>query len=126
MKIYFVTVFYLPSQYRDKDISNVKPSERPKGWDSICYKRSRCWGWYRDIEDARKCITENWTNIYENGYYNMAMIEPMHEGICRIAGGDEWYDAAPQVDSDGVISGYTVTKVEKPLRLKSIVGFSYA
>jgi hypothetical protein len=119
--IYFVTVFYLPKNERTVDTWRMNWNDKPEGWDSIWYKRSRCWGWYRDVDRARKIVLENRTDIYENGYYDLALIEPMGEGVCSYQGDSgEWYDVEYKADLD-----YVVTKIEKPLRLKQIVGFSY-
>lgn len=101
--IYFVTVFYLEP---DKDT----------------YKRTRCWGWFEKEEDAEKCIKENWTDIYEIGYYNTAMIEPMGEGPCSVRPRENrWFDVK-YIDQNT----YEVTEMKTPERFRRICGFSYA
>lgn len=45
------------------------------------FTRDREWGFYYDFNKALKCIKENWTDIYENGYYNLVCIEETYEGI---------------------------------------------
>lgn len=115
--IYFVTVFYVPH-----DMLDSREGEKPEGWQSHLYKRIRCWGWYESQEDAERCIKENWTDIYENGYYNLAMIEPMSQGPCCVhPRANRWFKVE-YVDQDN----YNVSEIEIPGRLKQICGFSYA
>lgn len=117
-KMYFVTVFFLPKEYWD---TQEGPNPKPNNWDSHLFKRIRCWGWYENQKDAEDCIKENWTDIYEHGYYNLAMIEPMSQGpLCVHPRDNRWFS----VDFDG--ENYEVEEIETPKRFKSICGFSYA
>lgn len=117
-EIYFVTVFYIPHELLDQ---NAK--EKPEGWSSHLYKRSRCWGWFEKEQDAEQCIKENWTDIYECGYYNLAMIEVMGQGPCNInPDQDRWFKAEYVSGSDK----YFVNEIDRPHRFKHICGFSYA
>lgn len=102
MKIYFVVVFFFKSE-----------DQR--------YEHLRCWGWFQKEEEALKVIQENITDIYEHGYYNYAMIEPMHEGICARGEEERWFKVE-------FVDGrkYNVTETTKPVSMKNIVGFSYA
>lgn len=112
--IYFVTVFYVDKAKLNSPCN--KPGEK-------LYKRLRCWGWYKDKKIAEQAIKKNWTDMYEVGYYNLAMIEPMSEGICsRPRFEEKWFS----VDYLGNNSDYAITEIEKPKRFKNIVGFSYA
>lgn len=43
--------------------------------------RARTVGYFRSFDDARKCVEENWGDIYEAGYYPYAVIEAMPEGL---------------------------------------------
>jgi len=106
--IYFVTVFYV-----DWD--------KPVG--QTLYKRIRCWGWFANEKDAVKCIKENWTDIYEIGYYNLAMIEPMGQGPCAFAPtkSNRWFNVE-YVDQNT----YNVAEIGVPDRFKRHCGFSYA
>lgn len=106
--IYFVVVFYL------------KPNEKS-------YKRIRTWAWYKDEKDAERCIKENWTDIYEDGYYNYALIEPMSQGICCTNRKDNrWFKVDfKSIDSEGY-DEYNVEETEVPERFKHYVGFSYS
>lgn len=100
--IYFVTVFYLEP---NKDT----------------YKRIRCWGWFEKEEDAEKCIKENWTDIYEIGYYNTAMIESLGEGTLSIfPKNNRWFDVK-FIDQNT----YEVNEIDVPDRFKQMCRFSY-
>ena len=67
---YFVTVFYIPLEY----LINTDMPKDATDWDDpyLC-KRSRCWGFYKNFKTAERCVKENWTNLYENGYYNLIL-----------------------------------------------------
>jgi hypothetical protein len=103
-KIYFVVVFY----FKDGTLS---------------YEHLRCWGWYKEEAEAEAAIRENRTDIYERGYYNYALIEPMHEGIAYRGYDERWFKV-DYVNPDEDV--YNITEVPKPLGVKNIVGFSYA
>lgn len=118
-KIYFVTVFYIPEEYWDK---KNDPSPKPNNWQSIFYKRIRCWGWFDSEKDAESCIKENWTDIYENGYYNLAMIEPMTQGPFSVHPRENRWFSVKYIDQDN----YEIEEIERPNRFKNICGFSYA
>lgn len=45
------------------------------------FEREREWGFYYEFNKALRCVKENWTDIYENGYYNLVCIEEAYEGI---------------------------------------------
>jgi len=55
-------------------------------------KRDRIWGYYDDFETAEKCVLENWTDLYEIGYYGHAVIQEMPEGVCVSASNEWWYE----------------------------------
>jgi hypothetical protein len=44
-------------------------------------KRQRTWGWYSKAEDARRAVLKNHTDMYETIYYDVALIEEVHDGI---------------------------------------------
>ena len=51
----------------------------------------RTWGWYKSLEEAQKCVEENWCDIYE-GEYTHAVIERISEGVLHAADTpDEWW-----------------------------------
>ena len=72
--------------------------------------RRRTWGWYSNFEEAERAVLENYTDIFERGYYNLAVIEEMPEGVMAIAEKEWWYRAiyAPEATDP------TVERIEKP------------
>jgi hypothetical protein len=121
-KIYFVTVFYVPKEFREE-----MPRPKIDEWETVLYKRIRCWGWFEKEEDAEKCIKENWTDIYELGYYNLAMIEPNTEGPISCGTESRWFDVKYlDTEENSFDNEYIVTEIDKPEAFKSIIGFSYA
>lgn len=46
--------------------------------------RKRCWGWYHKYEDAVIAVLENHVDINEHGYYPIAIIERMPQGVVPI------------------------------------------
>lgn len=103
-RIYMVTVGYLP------DLVDPKKAKD---------RRWRCWGYYLDAETAKKCVLENWTDIFEDGYYNVAVIEAIPEGVVPI-GTQEigWYRYDDDTDA-GV-------PMERPPVLKHYCMFAFA
>jgi hypothetical protein len=90
------------------------------------YTRKRCWGYYPSYDMARKSILRNWTDMYENGYYNLAMIESILPGIVNLPA-STWFKVIPvSKDSNNWIENYEVSEIEKPKRFKNYIGFSYA
>jgi hypothetical protein len=43
--------------------------------------RIRTVAWFTTLEDAIKCIKENWGDIYESGHYPYALVEEVPEGL---------------------------------------------
>lgn len=43
--------------------------------------KTRCWGYYFDLEIAKKHVIDNVTDIAEANYYNYVVIELVEEGI---------------------------------------------
>lgn len=54
--------------------------------------RERTWGFYKSLSRARRCVTENWTDIFEANYYNYAVIMKMPQGVCVHPKKNEWYE----------------------------------
>lgn len=61
-----------------KDVYFVTGINRKE--DLIAY-RSRCWGYYFNLELAKKHVIDNVTDIAEANYYNYTVIELVDEGI---------------------------------------------
>lgn len=47
------------------------------------YSSSRCWGYYHELEDAKKAVLENHTDIHEC-CYDWAVIEEVPYGVLPI------------------------------------------
>lgn len=90
--MYFVTVLKLDTELWDK--------ERKSGED--LYKRIRCWGYYDKEGTARRAVLENWTDIYEEAYYNLAVIEKLASGIPATHGEETWFSVTPVIDPEAV------------------------
>ena len=94
-------------------------TEYDPGMDQTNVVRSRCVGYFFDIEKARQCIEENWGDIYENGHYNMAVIETVRPGIYAYPRPEVWFTWMKRSQTD---QGYKLI-AEKPEGLKNVVGF---
>lgn len=83
--------------------------------DDTVILRQRCVGYFFNIRDAKRCIEENWGDIYENGHYTHAVIEKVEHGIYSYPREEWWYEWNKD------IRGYS--SIEKPEGLKNAVGF---
>lgn len=105
-----------------------KESDNP---DQEYYKRIRNWGFYTDLAVARNAIIQNWTDMYELGYYDRAVIESVEEGIMGNTEFVEWFKAdygdwrGPERDESGrwiPTPDPVVTTVERPEWSKGLCG----
>lgn len=55
--------------------------------------RDRTWGFFHEETNAVKCIEENWTDIFENNYYNFAVVIEMKQGVCVRPEKVTWFKA---------------------------------
>lgn len=55
--------------------------------------RKRCWGWYADFAEAQQAVFANHTDIFEAGWYNLAVIEEIPEGVMAVECNSWWYRA---------------------------------
>jgi hypothetical protein len=72
-------------------------------------RRHRCWGYFSDEETAVKSVLQNWTDMYEHGYYDLAVIETIPEGLCAVPDKTTWFSAEMVGDSE-----YSVTRLSEP------------
>jgi hypothetical protein len=107
------TVFVLTVMWLDAQ--GCEPTDRSK-------RRYRTWGWFPTLELAEKAVVTNDADIYEDGYYNVAILEEMTWGSLAFARAEHWYSATPIV-ADGRITGYDVQAIEKPVSLQGVVSF---
>jgi hypothetical protein len=87
------------------------------------HERYRVWGYYFDLETARQCVLENWTDISELGYYRYGVISQMGEGPLACPETQEWYEF--EWEGDAMRRKYKgAKKVEQPEELgNTIYGF---
>ena len=45
------------------------------------HKEMRVVGYYLNLETAKRCIEENWADLYEDGFYKYAVIEEVGPGL---------------------------------------------
>lgn len=53
------------------------------------FAHSRTVGFYTDLNDAKRCVNENWGDIYEVGSYPFALIERVETGLYGVTK-DRW------------------------------------
>jgi len=76
-------------------------------------------GYYEDLETAKKCLAENWCDLYECGYYPYAVIEDVEPGLYRSA---ESHPIFFKWEGDEKTGGYK--EIERPEELKNTFGFT--
>lgn len=72
-------------------------------------ERKTNWGYYFSYDDAEKSILENYTDLFEIGYYQYAVITAIPEGLCAISDVLQWFDY-----NNGAIK-----KINKPEEFKN-------
>ena len=70
--IFVVTCFYIENKDFLKNGNKISPRD---------FTRRVEWGFFHEYETALNCVKENWTDLYENGYYNMVRLEERNPGI---------------------------------------------
>lgn len=81
----------------------------------------RCWGWKRSREAAEQAVIMNATDMFEQKYYDMAVIEKLPEGVARIASERWWYKAdyvVMRTDHDPL-----VVRIPEPKEFKQTVNW---
>jgi len=53
--------------------------------------RSRLVGCFPKLEEAQQCCTENWGDIYENGWYPYVVVEELEWGLYPDSIGKRWF-----------------------------------
>ena len=80
--------------------------------------RQRTWGFYHDLETAQQCVLENWTDIFENNYYNFALISEMPTGVCVSPTKQWWYQAVQPKNSNKILISLYHTSLTREDRKK--------
>lgn len=73
--VYVVTCFYIEDKSFLEDGRLISPHD---------FTRRVEWGFFHDYELAHEYVKKNYTDLYENGYYNMVRIEERHPGIANV------------------------------------------
>jgi hypothetical protein len=61
--------------------------------------KNRCWGYYFDLELAKKHVVDNVTDIAEANYYNYTVIELVDEGILPLETKEiQWFKYNVDID----------------------------
>jgi hypothetical protein len=81
-------------------------------------KRRRTWGWYSDFAYVEKVVLENQGDIFERGYYDLAVIEEMPEGALAVAENTWWYRATYSKDK------IKVEKIQQPAEFAGNFNFT--
>lgn len=108
MIIYTVTVFKHFDQSREDYGKN----------------RQRTWGYYVTFEEAEKSIVNNWGDMFENNYYDMALIEKVPEGICICSEMIQWFKATFMPHVPGLYREPDVQRCDAPAWCASTVNWS--
>ena len=58
---------------------------------AIRHGSHRCWGYFGDLETAKKAVLENWTDLHEEGYYDYLVIEKVGSGIYNFSNLTWWF-----------------------------------
>lgn len=89
------------------------------------YNRKYCCGYYREYAQAEKAILYNWGDLYEDGYYNLVLIEARGEGLITVPL-EKWFKVVPVYNEDrekefaevGFCAVATCTEESGPIRSK--------
>ena len=103
--IFTITCLYL----------NREDADRP-------YEHKRTWGWHPSLERAIRAVMDNETDMFERGYYNMAVIEERPAGTMAFARNGHWFDVK---FVDPKTNTYEITPIPKPERLKHCGGWAW-
>lgn len=83
--------------------------------------RHRTWGYYFTSAEAEKAILENWTDLFEMGYYDLAVVEEAPTGIAVRHREISWFAADYSKDTRSPV----VRRVERPEWASNICNFSF-
>lgn len=92
------TIYNIVTYFFDEDTLNEKGQCT---FNSFKECRSRRWGFYTDFKEALQCVLENWTDLYECGYYNYVKIQTEEEGIANDS--DEFWFKVTYINNKPVV-----------------------
>lgn len=88
-------------------------------------RRSRTWGWYHNIEKAEEAILGNWTDMFEEDYYDVALIEKKEEGILSRQTAERWYfaDYRGVERAPGYLRNPKIERIAQPKWAEGTIGW---
>ncbi len=89
--------------------------------DNSDIKRQRTWGYAETFEEAQKWVLENDCDIFEDGYYQHAVIEKYAPNL-SIPEQENWYFASYE---QAHLTGSIVKYSTKPDALKGVCSFAF-
>jgi len=107
MSVFFVVLFTLPWDKWDTDPPEeriealVKKDPKFKTWQHSKYCAKTVAGFFLSLEKAEKSILENWADMFEDGSYNLALIEEVQEGLIPERK-HWWYEVEPLYNQDEI------------------------
>jgi hypothetical protein len=104
LPIFVVTTLYVAEKWlREKERRFLAPTNQ------------RTVAFFFNKEDAIKCVTQNWGDIYECGSYNLALIEETWQGLYPHIEKEIWFKW------DKKKNGYF--EIKKPSVFKNVISF---
>lgn len=79
------------------------------------FERDRTWGFYYDFDTAEEAVLNNWTDMFECGYYDYAVINRVYPS-CLATNDESFFYKATYVG--GRYNETTVEKCEEPALLQ--------
>ena len=86
-------------------------------------RRSRTWGWFPNLTTAETAVVQNHGDIYEAGYYDLAVLEEFPWGPLALARSEIWYRVECSGDGGAAPYEYVVKQCEKPTALEGLISF---
>ena len=80
---------------------------------------SRVPGYFEDLDTAKKCIEENWGDLYEDGYYKYAVIEDVEPGLYKSSESDPIFY---KWEGDSKTGKYV--EIKRPVEFDHLFGFT--
>jgi len=97
-----------------------------EGKDGFSMVHDRAPGFFFTEEEAVECITKNYGDIYECGYYNYALAQPMKAGLYHsLHEKNRWFRAEwAKKDAHPQQASYIVTELSAPPKgFERVCGF---
>jgi len=105
--VYVITCFYVEDKSFLEDGRLITPKD---------FSRKVEWGFFHEYSIAFEYVKENYTDLYENGYYNMVRIEERNPGITSFhLDKHYWFDVKHNPEEDS----YAIDFISKCFLKKS-------